>query len=79
MRMEHKVIIKDIEQAYAFHEIISTFSEKVDIKQDHYTINGKSLMGLFSLDLCKPITIVTGTADEEIAECVLAKFKVKGE
>jgi phosphotransferase system HPr-like phosphotransfer protein len=77
--VEHKVIIESIEQAYSFYDIISTFSGEVDIKQDHYTINGKSLMGLFSLDLCKPITVVTGTADEEIAECVLAKFKVKGE
>ena len=77
--MEHKIIIESIEQAYSFYDIISTFSGEVDIKQDHYTINGKSLMGLFSLDLCKPITVVTGTADEEIAECVLAKFKVKGE
>ena len=34
---------------------------QIDITSDRYTINAKSIMGLFSLDLSKPVTCVLHT------------------
>ena len=35
----------------------------VTVKQDGYIVDGKSLMGLFSLDLTKPVVLDVGNND----------------
>jgi phosphotransferase system HPr-like phosphotransfer protein len=38
-------------------------------KQDIYAVNAKSILGLFSLDLTKPLTIVVQESDETKTFC----------
>lgn len=38
-----------------FVAIGNMLNHNITVKQDSYVVNGKSLMGLFSLDLTKPV------------------------
>ena len=46
--------IQDIKK---FVEIASLTPVEVDLCSDRYVVDGKSIMGIFSLDLSKPITL----------------------
>ena len=47
-------------------------------ESDDYTVNAKSVLGFFSLNLNKPVTIVTNTErDAEIIEAALRKNNVE--
>lgn len=58
------VLINTIEKVKKFINITSVFTCDVDVEQSKYKIDGKSLMGVFSLDLTKPI-MVRITSDNE--------------
>ena len=46
----------------------------LDIKSDRYTIDAKSLMGIFSIDLTNTLTLVVHTDDESVFEEVKQIF-----
>lgn len=48
---------------------------EVDLVQGRYTIDAKSIMGIFSLDLLSPIILVAHTDDAEALFASIAKFK----
>ena len=48
-----------------FIEISSNVLGDVTLKQGRYVINGKSLMGIFSLDLSKEVELITDEYDVE--------------
>ena len=48
------VQIKDL---YDFIKIASNINGICNIKKDHYIVNAKSILGLLSLDLSKPIDL----------------------
>ena len=64
------VVIGTIDRAKTFNSILCKFDGDVDVKQGRYNIDGKSIMGLFALNLMSPI-IVSANGDEEslIEEC----------
>ncbi|MDR3319005.1 MAG: HPr family phosphocarrier protein [Clostridiales bacterium] len=40
-----------------FVNILSKYTFDVDLRSGRYTVDAKSLLGIFSLDLSKPITL----------------------
>ncbi|HHW89315.1 MAG TPA: HPr family phosphocarrier protein [Clostridiales bacterium] len=40
-----------------FVNIVSKYTVETDLKSGRYTVDAKSLLGIFSLDLSKPITL----------------------
>jgi phosphocarrier protein HPr len=40
-----------------FVNIVSKYTVETDLKSGRYTVDAKSLLGIFSLDLTKPITL----------------------
>ena len=52
----------------------------IDLISGRYTVDAKSIMGIFSLDLSKPITVAANTDDTAKAEAffdVIKKFIVE--
>lgn len=52
----------------------------IDLISGRYTVDAKSIMGIFSLDLSKPITVAANTDDAAKAETffgVIKKFIVE--
>jgi phosphotransferase system HPr-like phosphotransfer protein len=79
--MSIKVNLNNIERVKKFVDVTTKFdSDKVDLDlvSGRYVIDARSIMGIFSLDLSKPIELVVGTEDVELAKKVedaLVEFK----
>ena len=45
------------ENVKAFVNIVSRFPYSVDLRVGRYVVDAKSILGIFSLDLSKPVTV----------------------
>ena len=64
-----KVIINSINDVKNFVNIVSKYDFDIDLISDRYVVDAKSIMGIFSLDLTKPIGVNLYTDDaDEITE-----------
>lgn len=55
--------LNTIEDVYEFVRIATDCAVEVDVKQKHYTVNGKSILGIFSLDLTQPVQLIIKSGD----------------
>ena len=55
---ETKVILSNVQDIREFVNIVIMLDYEVDLVQGRYIIDAKSIMGIFSLDLLSPITVV---------------------
>lgn len=65
MASKFLVHIKTIENAKKFVDITTGYKDPIDINQGRYLVDGKSIMGLFSLDITKPIWVEIKTKNPE--------------
>ncbi|NLF37396.1 MAG: HPr family phosphocarrier protein [Clostridiaceae bacterium] len=61
--MKHTIDIKflSISDVKEFADIVSAFNYDIDLISGRYVVDAKSIMGIFSLDLSKPISLVAHT------------------
>lgn len=52
-----KILLDSIDKVKSFSKLAGSFEENIDIISGRYVIDGKSIMGLFSIDLLKPLTV----------------------
>ena len=65
--------LKEINDVKEFVNTVSRFEEDVDLVSGRYTIDAKSIMGIFSIDLATPIeVIVHGDNEARYAEALKA-------
>ena len=87
MQKSFMINLNDITKAKEFANICSNSGCKVSLHSDRWTVNGSSLLGIFSLDLSRPVNaIIEGTEDsinslmQRLAKRQLCDAKyVKGE
>ncbi|MCI8597718.1 MAG: HPr family phosphocarrier protein [Lachnospiraceae bacterium] len=68
-----KICLNSIEKVKSFVNEITKFNVDFDLVSGRYVIDAKSIMGIFSLDLSKPIDLNIHTEDE--LEAVLNVLK----
>ena len=71
------VNINSIDKVKRFVNAITSFDNDFDLICDRYVIDAKSIMGIFSLDLSKPIKLQAHTEDPEALIKAIDKFIVK--
>ena len=62
--------LNSIERAKDFADLIASVPCDVDACSGRYVVDGKSLLGLFSLDLSKPVRVVVQGTDEDVEKVV---------
>ncbi len=63
------VKLKEIKDVYNFVAAVTAFPGEVDIVSGRYRVNAKSVMGIFALDLTKPLNLeIFGDDTVEIEE-----------
>ena len=62
-----KISLSTIDKVKSFVNEIGQFNSDFDLVSGRYVIDAKSIMGIFSLDLSKPIDLNIHSGDE--AEC----------
>lgn len=73
----YKVMLLSIVDVKNFVNIVNKFDFDVDLVSGRYVVDAKSLMGIFSLDLSKPIIMRVYTEDDLIVEKELKEFMVE--
>lgn len=74
--MENMIIKFDtIAQIKEFIDAIQPFSADFDLVHNRYIIDAKSIMGIFSMDLSKPLTLVVHSDSDVVKNQVKAELK----
>ena len=74
----YKITLNSIEDIKNFNRCISGFDVDFDIESGRFIIDAKSIMGLFSLDLSKPVVLVIHKDDDsEIIDRIMNIVKVE--
>jgi len=74
---ETKISLTNVADIRDFVNVVILTDYEVDLVQGRYTIDGKSIMGIFSLDLLSPIKLVAHTDDASALFEKIEKFTVK--
>lgn len=74
----YEIFLKTIIDVKNFVNAINAFDFDVDLVSGRYVIDAKSIMGIFSLDLSKPITLRAFTEDVSKLEDAISEFKLNG-
>lgn len=74
---EMKIMLTNVSDIREFVNCVILTDYDVDLVQGRYTIDAKSIMGIFSLDLRSPISLVAHTANADELFANVAKFAAK--
>jgi len=67
--IKKSVSISSVKEVERFNHICSKFSCDVDLQAGKYYVDAKSIMGIFSLDLEQPLTLLVDSDDDiEVTE-----------
>jgi phosphotransferase system HPr-like phosphotransfer protein len=74
--MKHTINIRflSISDVKEFADLVSAFNYDIDLVSGRYVVDAKSIMGIFSLDLSKPISLVAYTDDIDPLMKAVKKF-----
>lgn len=75
MKKELTVVLNQIQTAKEFVAAASASICDVDVGSGKYIVDGKSLLGIFSMDLSKPVKVVVNGGSEADVDALVAKFK----
>ena len=76
-KMSIMILIDSISKVKEFNNLAVKFPCEIDIISGRYIIDGRSLMGLFSLDLAKPVELKFDKKYKDLAKLLFSKFEVK--
>ena len=72
-----KISLNSIDKVKTFVNVINRFDAEFDLVSGRYVIDAKSIMGIFSLDLSKPINLnIHADTDIDTILAVLAPYMV---
>lgn len=66
MQNKFQVQLNTIERVKRFVKICDAFVEDIDLSSGRYIVDAKSIMGIFSFDLMKPLNIYIHSDDEAV-------------
>ena len=72
-----KISLNTIADIRDFVNIVAKSDTEIDLQSGRYVVDGKSIMGIFSLDLLSPITLTAHSDDTDELFASLDRFIVK--
>ena len=69
-----KIRLSTIADVRDFVNTVSKSDVDIDLKSGRYVVDGKSIMGIFSLDLLSPIKLTARAEDEKAIDGLLEKI-----
>ncbi len=73
------ILLDSVEKVKKFVDLAAKIPCDIDLKSGRYTVDAKSIMGIFSLDLKKPLTLVVFSPEYEDKTNIFAEFEYKEE
>lgn len=72
-----KIRLSTIADVRDFVNVVAQSDVDIDLASGRYLVDGKSIMGIFSLDLLSPITMTAHTDDTDELFAALDRFIIK--
>ena len=72
-----EIFLSSVKDVRDFVNMVIGINYDVDLMQDKYVIDAKSVMGIFALDLMTPITVIAHSDRTDDFFLKLEKFKKK--
>lgn len=69
--VKRKILINTIDRVKEFNQKASNMNFDIDVASGRYTIDAKSIMGIFSLDVSKPLELICYVNDAADADVLL--------
>ena len=69
-----EIMLSSIEAVKKFVNLVNAYDFDVDLVSGRYVVDAKSIMGIFSLDISKPIDLNIHTDGEQLDE-ILARLE----
>lgn len=66
--LECKVLLDTVDKIADFVKVVNKFDCDVDLKHGRYIVDGKSLMGLYTLSLDKMVEVVIHSDDDSLLD-----------
>jgi phosphotransferase system HPr-like phosphotransfer protein len=66
--LQTKILINSVEKVKKFSSVISTCGAECELIQDYRIIDAKSIMGIFSIDLDRPVQLKIHSDNPEILD-----------
>lgn len=60
----YKILLDSIDKVKDFVNLINRFKSEIDLASGRYVVDAKSIMGIFSLELSKPLLLTVYGEDE---------------
>ena len=76
---EVQISLRTIEEVKEFVETITMFDGDFELISGEYIVDAKSILGLFSVDLSKPVTLRIDVNDSKMNEVLTVIEKYKAE
>ena len=64
--MKMKLQLGDLGSVKKFVNITSQYSDEISLVRDHYIIDAKSILGIFSMDLTRPVDLVCDRTNDSL-------------
>lgn len=71
------ILLDDVRKVTSFVNETFKFKGDIIVKHDKYVVSGRSLLGLMSLDLSKPLTCEIEEREEQIWNVNCKRFEVE--
>ncbi len=72
-----KIMLNTISDVRDFVNIVASYDGDVDLISGRYVVDGKSIMGIFSLNLLDPLVLQTEGPDADELIAKMAPYAVK--
>lgn len=74
---EMKILLNTVDKVKSFVDKATKMTSSVYIKCGRYIVDGKSILGIFSLNLLKPMMMVVEPADDEYIQKTFSEFAIE--
>lgn len=72
----YSIQLSTIDAVRSFVSAVTAFEGDIDLASGRYVVDGKSIMGIFSLDLSQPIQMTVHSDDTAQLEKAIAAYLV---
>ena len=66
--MKLKLKFNDVNEVKKFVDITSQYGEQISLVHGRYVVDAKSILGIFSMDLTKPVDLVCDRANDQLKD-----------
>lgn len=77
--MTKEIVLSQIESVHAFVNFAMTRDYDMEVSSGRYTVDAKSIMGIFSLDLTKPMTLTAHCEADPELDAAIAPYLYQAE